>query len=297
METRISMTNAVDSNDELIPWRVGYVALDVADLEEATKAWTTLAMLEVSERSDDVVHLRGGTDHHWVVLHKSAGTPGIRKLAFEVQKRPDLDAYRHRLKTEGIDVTDHAGEWTGDAIRFQDPNGYEIELFDAMGNTGIAPTKPWINPTNLLHAVVAVFDLEKSFDFYSRVLGLLESDRVLGKTVFLRAANQFHHSLVLGAGRGEPPLLDHVALLMDSIDDLMRVRQNFLERKVPFSRDLLRHPTSGSMGFYANGLPGPSTVEFCIDHGKITDPNHRPRSMAPGRWTSNVWLPPVDLDA
>ncbi|MFC7493007.1 MULTISPECIES: VOC family protein [unclassified Nocardioides] len=284
------------TDENLIPWRLGYVALNVPDLDEAVEAWTRLGMLEVSETSEGTVHLRGGTDHHWVVLHESDGEPGLRRMAFEVQRREHLDAYRERLKNEGIQVTDHDGEWTGNAIRFQDPNGYEVELFDALGNVGITPTRPWVPPTQLLHAVVAVHDIEESFDFYGRVLGLLESDRVLGKTIFLRAANQFHHSLVLGGGRGTPPFLDHVAFHFADIDDLMRVRQNFLAREIPLDRDLLRHPTSGSMGFYAKGLPGPSTVEFCIDHAKITDPDYRPRSMAPGRWTSNVWVPPVDLD-
>ncbi|KAA9166032.1 hypothetical protein FPZ12_003515 [Amycolatopsis acidicola] len=283
--------------EKLIPQRLGYVVLDVTDLDDAVTRWTKYAMLEVSERTEDVIHLRGGTDHHWIVLHRTEGEAGIRKLAFEVVEPGDLDRYRDRLTAEGVEVTDHEGEWTGPAIRFRDPNGYLVELFTGMGNMGVPPTKPWINPSAMLHAVVAVADLEKSFDFYGRVLGMLESDRVLERTIFLRAANQFHHSLVIGAGRGEPPLLDHVAFHFDGIDDLMRVRQNFIENDQPFSRDLLRHPTSGSMGFYAKGLPGPSTVEFCIEHGKITDPDHRPRSMARARWASNVWLPPVDLNA
>ncbi|MFF5988510.1 VOC family protein [Prauserella flavalba] len=283
--------------DTLIPHRLGYVALDVADLDEAAAWWTTYAMLEVSERTDDAIYLRGGTDHHWIVLHHTDGTPGLRKLAFEVGERADLERYRDRLAGEGIEVTDHDGAWTGKAIRFRDPNGYLVELFADMGNMGITPTTPWINPADLLHAVVAVSDLEKSFDFYGRVLGLLESDRVMERTIFLRAGNQYHHSLVLGAGRGEPPLLDHIALHFRDIDDLMRVRQNFIERGEPFARDLLRHPTSGSMGFYAKAVPSPSTVEFCIDHGKITDPDHRPRAMARARWASNVWLPPVNTHA
>jgi catechol 2,3-dioxygenase-like lactoylglutathione lyase family enzyme len=143
-----------------------------------------------------------------------------------------------------------------------------------------------------LHAGVAVSDLERSVDFYTRVLGLAESDRVIGKTVFLRGSIGWHHALVLGAGRGEPPYLDHVCVQMSNIDDLMRVRARFLEDGQPIDRDLLRHPTSGSMGFYGNAHPSPTTVEFCIDHATITDPNHRPRALTPGRWTSNVWLPP-----
>lgn len=281
------------ASTELQPWRLGYVTLEVEDLDAATEWWTTYAMLELSKRTDHAVYLRGGTDHHWIVLRHDGVTPGVRRIAFEVEKRTDLDAFRDHLKGEGVQVTDHAGDFTGDALRFADPDGYEIELFAGMGNMGILPTKPWINPADLLHAVVAVSDLDRSFDFYSRVLGFQESDRVMDKTVFLRAGNQFHHALVIGAGRGAPPLLDHVAMHFADIDDLMRVRQNFIERDEPFDRDLLRHPTSGSMGFYGKAHPAPSTVEFCIDHMKITDPDHRPRTMAKSRWASNVWRPPV----
>ena len=294
------MTNAEGAARSLIPWRLGYVALDVDDLSAAVRWWTKFGQLEVSEQSANSVSLRGGTDHHWLMLHRTEGTPGVRRMAFEVRDRGDLDAYRDRLKNEGVAVTDHPGDRTGDAIRFSDPDGYSIELFADMGNIGIEPTTPWINPTELLHAVVAVSDLNASVDFYGRVLGLLESDQVLGKTVFLRAGNGFHHALVLAVGRGAPPLLDHVALHLRDVDDLMRVRQNLIENAdgEPFDRDLLRHPTSGSMGFYAKGPGGvPLSVEFCIEHGKITDPDHRPRAMAPGRWTSNVWRPPVDADA
>ncbi|ALL79252.1 hypothetical protein AD006_28375 (plasmid) [Pseudonocardia sp. EC080610-09] len=284
----------------LVPWRLGYVALDVADLSAAARWWTRFGQLEIADQTDDTIYLRGGTDHHWLILHRATGTPGVRRMAFEVHTRSDLETYRDRLKNEGVEIAEHPGDRTGDAIRFADPDGYEIELFADMGNVGVEPTAPWINPTELLHAVVAVSDLDASVDFYGRVLGLLESDRVLGRTVFLRAGNGFHHALVLGFGRGAPPLLDHVALHLNDVDDLMRVRQNLIENTdgEPFDRDMLRHPTSGSMGFYAAG-PGevPLSVEFCIDHGKITDPDHRPRAMAPGRWTSNVWRPPVDTDA
>jgi catechol 2,3-dioxygenase-like lactoylglutathione lyase family enzyme len=137
-----------------------------------------------------------------------------------------------------------------------------------------------------------VSNLDRAADFYKRVLGFAESDRVLGKTVFLRGSIGWHHALVLGAGRGAPPMLDHVCLQMDNLDDLMRIRALLLEDGQPLDRDLLRHPTSGSMGFYAKADPAPTTVEFCIDHARITDPDHRPRGLTPGRWTSNVWLPP-----
>jgi 2,3-dihydroxy-p-cumate/2,3-dihydroxybenzoate 3,4-dioxygenase len=281
------------TDSPLIPYRLGYVVIGVEDLEAAAGWWARYAQLEVSERDGGRIHLRGGTDHHWIVLEQAPGATGVRRLAFEVAEPGDLGRYEKRLAEEGVRAEQVAGEWTGPAIRFSDPNGYEVELFTGMGNVPVTPTVPWVPPRDLLHAVVGVADLDASFDFWHRVMGLRESDRVLGKTVFLRCGIGWHHALVLGAGRGKPPFLDHVCFQMGGIDELMKVRARFLEDKQELDRDLLRHPTSGSMGFYAKAVPAPTTVEFCIEHAKITDPAYRPRALTPGRWTSNVWLPPA----
>jgi len=281
------------TDSHLIPYRLGYVVIGVDDLAAAAGWWARYAQLEVSERGDERIHLRGGTDHHWIVLESAPGRAGVRRLAFEVEEPDDLIRYEKRLAEEGVRTERTVGEWTGPAIRFSDPNGYEIELFTGMGNVPVTPTVPWVPPRELLHAVVGVADLDASFDFWHRVMGLRESDRVIGKTIFLRCGIGWHHALVIGAGRGTPPFLDHVCFQMRDIDDLMKVRARFLEDKQEIDRDLLRHPTSGSMGFYAKAVPAPTTVEFCIGHARITDPDYRPRALTPGRWTSNVWLPPA----
>ncbi|HEY1701321.1 MAG TPA: VOC family protein [Trebonia sp.] len=280
-------------DSDLIPHRLGYVTIGVEDLGAAEAWWTRYAQLEVSERAEGRVHLRGGTDHHWIVLEQTAERTGVRQLAFEVTEPDDLERYEKLLAAEGVATERSEGEWTGPAIRFCDPNGYAIELFAGMGNVPVTPTVPWVPPRELLHAVVSVADLDKSYDFWHRIMGLRESDRVIGKTIFLRCGINWHHALVIGAGRGNPPFLDHVCFQMNDIDDLMRVRARFIEDKLEFDRDLLRHPTSGSMGFYTKAIPSPTTVEFCIGHARITDPDYRPRALTPGRWTSNVWLPPA----
>jgi 2,3-dihydroxy-p-cumate/2,3-dihydroxybenzoate 3,4-dioxygenase len=279
------------SDQALLPWRLGYVSLGVADLDAAVGYWTKFGGLSVSERTDEEVYLRGGVDHHWLVLSR-AENPGIRRLAFEVATPEDLGRFGDKLTAAGITVTQHDGAWSGDALRCKDPDGYEVELFTGMGNVPVPPApRGWFAPKELLHAVVAVGDLEASYEFYAGLLGFRESDRVIDRTVFLRAGIGYHHALVIGTGRGEPHL-DHVCFLMPDFDDLMRARAFFIEEGQPFDRDILRHPTSGSMGFYAKAVPEPTTLEMCVDHAIITDPDHRPRSLTVSRWTSNVWLPP-----
>jgi len=278
-------------SDVLLPWRLGYVNIGVSDLDAAVGFWTKFGGLAVSERTEEGVYLRGGVDHHWLVLSQ-AETPGLRRLAFETLTPADLGRFGEKLTSGGVTVTQHDGAWTGPAVRCKDPDGYEVELFSGMGNVPVPPSpRGWFNPQELLHAVLAVGDLDASYAFYAGLLGFRESDRVLGRTIFLRGGIGYHHALVIGAGRGEPHL-DHVCFLMSDLDDLMRARAFFIEEGQPFDRDVLRHPTSGSIGFYAKAVPEPTTLEMCVDHAIITDPNHRSRSLTANRWTSNVWLPP-----
>jgi catechol 2,3-dioxygenase-like lactoylglutathione lyase family enzyme len=143
----------------------------------------------------------------------------------------------------------------------------------------------------MLHTVVAVTDLQESFEFYTEVLGFRESDRVLGRSIFLRGGIGWHHSLVIVGQRGEPHL-DHVAFLLDGFDDLMRARAFAMDGGVPLARDLLRHPTSGSASIYLTAEPSSVMLELCFDHARITDPNHRPRGLTLNQWANNVWLPP-----
>jgi catechol 2,3-dioxygenase-like lactoylglutathione lyase family enzyme len=272
---------------------MAYVELDVADVDAATQFWTNAGGLEVNEVVDGVVYLRGGRSHHWIALHPTEGTPGLRTLGYEVERDEDLDEFEQRLASAGVTterVVDRA--WQGETLSFVDPSGHRVELVASWGYVPVPPVRGWFAPTELLHAVVVVDDLEASYEFFTGVLGFRESDRVIGRTIFLRSGNAWHHSLVIVGSRGNPHL-DHICFLMDDIDDLMRARASLLQQGVEMGKDLLRHPTSGSMSFYATAVPAPTTLEMCIEHAKVDDSNHRPRALVPSPWANNVWLPPT----
>ena len=83
------------------------------------------------------------------------------------------------------------------------------------------------------HVVLMVQDLEKSADFYTRVLGFRVSDvypatMVPGRMVFMRCASD-HHGVALVGGAKEPGNgneLNHMAFEVSTLDEVFRARDH-----------------------------------------------------------------------
>jgi catechol 2,3-dioxygenase-like lactoylglutathione lyase family enzyme len=98
--------------------------------------------------------------------------------------------------------------------------------------------------TKLGHVVLRVQDLERSVDFYTRILGFQVSDvypesMVPGRMVFLRC-NPDHHCLALVGGAKGPNRfaeLHHLAFEVSSLDELYRARKHLREQGVKIDFD------------------------------------------------------------
>lgn len=94
------------------------------------------------------------------------------------------------------------------------------------------------------HVVLRARDLERSVDFYTRILGFQVSDvypetMVPGRMVFLRC-NPDHHCLALvGGGKGPNTFaeLHHLAFEVASLDELYRARKHLRDHGVKISFD------------------------------------------------------------
>ena len=83
------------------------------------------------------------------------------------------------------------------------------------------------------HVVLMVQDLEKSVDFYTRVLGFRVSDvypatMVPGRMVFMRCANDHHGVALVGGakGPGNSNELNHMAFEVATLDEVFRSRDH-----------------------------------------------------------------------
>ena len=93
--------------------------------------------------------------------------------------------------------------------------------------------------TKIGHVVLRVTDLERSVEFYTRVLGFRVSDvypetMMPGRMVFMRCNNDHHGVALVGGAEGEMKNIElhHMAFEVDSLDEVMRAREHLNKHNV-----------------------------------------------------------------
>lgn len=273
------------------PWRFGYVVVQVPDVDVTSGLLGKYFHLKVEALEDGRRVIRGGVDHHWVVLEPGPRM-ALQRLAFEMKDRRDLDAMVKRLEDAGIVIetgSDRASG-IGDYVRFADPEGNPIELFTSMMQMPVPVPPRMITASHLLHTVLLVSDVPKAFEFYSDVLGFRASDWVEDAAVFMHIENGFHHSLAVMQSSSQFGL-DHICFLMESLDDVMRLRARAMVDNVSARADVKRHAPSGSISYYIEDTSSGLVFEACWDHLMIEDSDHHRARVLPKRPESgNLWL-------
>jgi catechol 2,3-dioxygenase-like lactoylglutathione lyase family enzyme len=282
-------------------YSMGYVAVGVPDLERATSFLGQVCRLAIVQRDDTTAFVTGDERHHWLRL-EATDQPALVRLGYEATGPEAVDRLRGRLDKAGVAVAESAGPSEGvhGAIRFLDPNGIEFEVYEAMTRTSRRPAAAYAGHELFLHTVVHVPDPLGTLWFYEDVLGLRRSDRIADLVVFLRAGNRYHHSLALA--RGAVTKLDHVAIHVHEIDDVMRMRAHAMATGT-LSDDVVKHTASGSISVYLRDEDNDLGVEFCTQHGIIDREDYRGRVLVPSPSTVNMWSDPfpdsnwqLDLD-
>jgi catechol 2,3-dioxygenase-like lactoylglutathione lyase family enzyme len=266
---------------------MGYLAYGVTDLDRAVEFFRDICQLEVTERSNGVVFLTGDTRHHWVRLEQQ-NEPGLIRLGYRAVSAAAINEIATRLDRLGVEhrrVEALAADRVRGALRFRAPDGIEYEIFEQMLSLPASPA-PARGITCLLHAVVFVEDISLGRDFYHEALGLLVSDQIEDVVVFLRAANRYHHALALA--RGPAGNLDHIALLVDGVEDVLGFRSHAKLHGV-LSGDVVKHVASSSVSVYLNDPGVGIGVEYANGHGQIDDDNYGGRLLKASASTANAW--------
>nr|MDT0661224.1 VOC family protein [Micromonospora sp. DSM 115978] len=271
--------------------RLGYVVLGVPDLAESTKFYANVGHLTVHDAADGASFLGGGYDHHWLRLEES-NRRGLARVGFQLAREEDLSDVANRLDERGVryaEIGDLEGDGIDRGLRFTDPDGVEVDVYTDMLSRAVKPTQDAVRMNEMLHAVWFSADPVAAHRFYSDVLGFRASDWIKRNAVFMRSANNYHHSL--GIFRSSPQRaasMDHFCILVENIDDVMRARNLALRQGAQLQKDVLRHAASGSISVYiADPMTGIS-FEFCTEHD-IVGPEHRPRLLEGSPITRDVW--------
>lgn len=266
---------------------MGYAAYGVRDLDHAVEFFRNVCQLEVTERADGVVFLSGDTRHHWVRLEQRV-QPGLIRLGYRAVDAAAITEIARRLNRLSVAhqrLDDFALDRVSGALRFTAPDGFHYEIYEQMLSLPASPAPPR-GIACLLHAVVFVDDVAKAQEFYTDALGLLVSDRIEEVITFLRCGNQYHHALALA--RGQAGQLDHIAMLVDDVEDVLRFRAH-AALKGTLSGDVVKHVASNSVSVYLHDVAEGIGVEYCNGHDRIADESYRGRLIKAGPTTVNAW--------
>ena len=265
----------------------GYLVYGVADLDETVDFFRNVCQLEVSERRADSAFLTGDTKHAWIRLEHRA-QPGLIRLGFRAVDGAALEEIKARLDAENVPWTPGGSiedDRVDNTIRFQYSGGFEVEIYEEQVTLPESPA-PARGMERALHPVVFVDDIVEGREFFKRVLGFHRSDQIERLVVFLRCGNGYHHSLALA--KGEPGRLDHIALLVDDIDTVVRFRNHARALGVK-SEDLVRHTASGSISAYVEVPLLGIGIEFCAGPDRIRDDSYNGRLLKAGPVTADRW--------
>lgn len=252
---------------------LGYVGLDVTDLDAWTALSTDVLGLQTTRTDSGSVRLRCDEREYRAELHP-AERDGLAYLGLEVRDLPALQALTARLEEHGYAVK------PGDAqlarqrqvtriSLVEDPDGRRVELY--VGQK--CADGPFVSPTGARfvthglgygHAFLSVTDLEVSTRFWVDALGFRVSDRIpAGPTsdaLFLRC-NPRHHSIGLAQVPHIPPMLLHIMFEVDDVDAVGLAYDKCRAGAAPIVNTLGRHSNDRMLSFYLRN-PSGSDIEF-----------------------------------
>ncbi len=273
--------------------RLGYVALNVTDVARSTDFYRDLVGLAVSESAADFTALRCSRDHHNMLLYQAA-EPGLKRIAFELETRADLDAARRHLESLGIAVTEVSVKECaqlrlGAAFRFRVPDcGLCLEFFVQIMHMALPYVPTLAKIERLGHVVLNVRHFDPVLTFLTQRLGFRISDQVPGFAAFLRCfPNPLHHSLAILTGADDH--LNHVNFMVRDIDDVGHGMNRMKRANIDIVFGPGRHQPSESIFLYFLD-PDRMTVEYSFGMETFAEDSARePRMLEPRPETLDLW--------
>lgn len=257
---------------------LGYVGLEVANLETWMRFAGDLLGLDAVPREDGTIDLR--MDNYATRVRLRQGPlDDLTYAGWEVRDAAALDRLEERLQSAGVGVRRGDAALAADRrvaglIIFADPEGAVLEAFyGPLQRTD----RPAVSPRGvrfktgrqgLGHIVLACRDKPAMIAFYAGLLGFRISDHISTEVVpgrpleitFMRC-NARHHSLALAPVQLRKRLA-HLMFEVRDIDDVGRAMYRCLDAGVHLSMTLGRHSNDEMLSFYPLSPSG-----FDIEYG------------------------------
>lgn len=227
------------------------------------------------ERGDGTVRLRVD-DAAWRIAIEPGDRDDVAYLGWDVGDAASLDEACGRVERAGFIVhRDDSGVRTERPVAalawFVDPFGFRHELTHGLEQGELfragRPMSGFVTgEQGVGHVVLFVPDIDDAERFVAEVLGLRLSDTIIvgrGAMRFFHCPGSAsrHHTVALACVPGMVGL-HHLMLEVTNIDDVGTALDRAIERQVPITASLGRHPNDRMTSFYMRNPSG-----FEIEYG------------------------------
>jgi catechol 2,3-dioxygenase-like lactoylglutathione lyase family enzyme len=270
--------------------RIDHVCLRVADVDEAARRWSVQFGLTESRREDGRAYLRCAYEPYSLELVE--GEPGFDHAGWELRRHVSLDDAARHLEAHG--VAHHRREG---CIHLSDPDRYGIEIMAHRQEVDRRPavarettSLPGFHPRKLGHINVLTTDLDAQTAFYTSVLGMRVSDRLLGAGNWLYV-NSDHHSMALV--QHDHVHFHHLAFEFVDWGELRVAFDHLGQHGRWLVWGPLRHALAQNLCGYVR-IPDERLIVECYCDMEQLEPDHEPRDWPDDARSSNAWgiLPP-----
>jgi catechol-2,3-dioxygenase len=175
--------------------KLGYAAFDTTNVEAMLTYYTDVIGLTLVGREDGAAYLRSSVDSHTLSLH-SASESRLRHIGLQLSGHQSLKEVASQLDKQGIKTEARTDAEPGVAqlLQLSDPEGFTLQLYQAMEQTHDRFGEHGIVPEKLGHIALAVSSAKTMSDFYQNALGFRVSDWIEDFFVFMRC-NPDHHAM------------------------------------------------------------------------------------------------------
>ncbi|RUT76978.1 2,3-dihydroxy-p-cumate-3,4-dioxygenase [Marinobacter sp. NP-6] len=273
--------------------KLAYAAINVTDLEKSIDFYKDIVGLDLAETTEENAFFRCSKDHHNIVLCL-AKEPGLKRVAFEVERDVDIDRAFEHFNDLGFSPA-----WIGDSerrflkqgktLRVKEPvSGLTIELFSSITQMATEFVPSVAKIARLGHVVIGSKDFDATCTSFVENFGFRVSDFIEDRICFMRCfPNPFHHTFAVGPSSKNR--LHHVNFMVTDIDDvgkaLYRLKQNDI--KIVYGPG--RHPPSNSVFIYFLDPDG-TTLEYSFGMEEFPEDNARePRMLQAVPESLDTW--------
>jgi 2,3-dihydroxy-p-cumate/2,3-dihydroxybenzoate 3,4-dioxygenase len=232
--------------------RLGYVALNVSDLDRACAWYEVILGVERNARAGDgSVQFQTGSNRRGLMLY-GAAKAGLKRIGWEVESDEQLGVLerqleKHRITWRSLREDECAVLNVSRGMRIREPvTGAVLDFYvdrrpDADSGRVAAGV---VKMRHLGHVVLGTPRYREAVAFYREVLNFKTSDEIEGRINLMRCfPNPYHHSF--GIANCVRNLLHHVNFMVSDEDDLASARLRFARNNVPIVWQGT-HPPSGN---------------------------------------------------